>query len=79
VALAGSSSGGHGPAPGSGTGTAVEPVSDVAAAVALLRESLHPGDVVLVKASRAASLERVAQAIADDPSGAGERAGGESA
>jgi UDP-N-acetylmuramoyl-tripeptide--D-alanyl-D-alanine ligase len=41
-------------------------VPDVAAAVALLRRELQPGDVVLVKASRAARLERVALAIADD-------------
>ena len=32
----------------------------------MLRSELRPGDVVLVKASRAASLERVALAIADD-------------
>jgi len=41
-------------------------VPDVAAAVSVLRAELRPGDVVLVKASRAASLERVALAIADD-------------
>jgi UDP-N-acetylmuramoyl-tripeptide--D-alanyl-D-alanine ligase len=41
-------------------------VPDVDAAIALLREELRPGDVVLVKASRAASLERVALAIAQD-------------
>jgi UDP-N-acetylmuramoyl-tripeptide--D-alanyl-D-alanine ligase len=41
-------------------------VPDVESAVALLGEELRPGDVVLVKASRAASLERVALAIADD-------------
>ncbi|WP_219416606.1 UDP-N-acetylmuramoyl-tripeptide--D-alanyl-D-alanine ligase [Pseudonocardia nigra] len=35
-------------------------VGDVAEAVALLRAELAPGDVVLVKASRAAGLERVA-------------------
>jgi UDP-N-acetylmuramoyl-tripeptide--D-alanyl-D-alanine ligase len=39
-------------------------VPDAPAAVALLRRELRSGDVVLVKASRAASLERVAQAIA---------------
>jgi UDP-N-acetylmuramoyl-tripeptide--D-alanyl-D-alanine ligase len=43
-------------------------VPDVDAAVALLRSELRPGDVVLVKASRAASLEQVALAIADDSS-----------
>ena len=49
-------------------------VPDVAAAVALLRAELRAGDAVLVKASRAASLERVAQAITEDvrtPSGPG--------
>jgi UDP-N-acetylmuramoyl-tripeptide--D-alanyl-D-alanine ligase len=51
------------------SGEAVE-VPDVDDAVNLLRSELRPGDVVLVKASRAASLERVAQAIADD-TGAG--------
>ncbi len=52
---------------GSGVGeSSWEP--DVDAAVARLRAELRPGDVVLVKASRAASLERVALAIADDTS-----------
>jgi UDP-N-acetylmuramoyl-tripeptide--D-alanyl-D-alanine ligase len=41
-------------------------VPDADAAIALLRAELRPGDVVLVKASRAARLERVALAIADD-------------
>jgi UDP-N-acetylmuramoyl-tripeptide--D-alanyl-D-alanine ligase len=41
-------------------------VPDVDAAVTLLRAELRPGDVVLVKASRAASLERVALALVDD-------------
>ena len=41
-------------------------VPDVDAAIAALRAELRPGDVVLVKASRAASLERVALAIAED-------------
>lgn len=41
-------------------------VPDVDGALALLRAELRRGDVVLVKASRAASLERVALAIADD-------------
>jgi UDP-N-acetylmuramoyl-tripeptide--D-alanyl-D-alanine ligase len=36
------------------------PVPDVDAAVALLRAELEPGDVVLVKASRSAGLDRVA-------------------
>jgi UDP-N-acetylmuramoyl-tripeptide--D-alanyl-D-alanine ligase len=38
-------------------------VPDVDAAVALLRETLGPGDVVLVKASRSSGLERVAAAL----------------
>lgn len=43
-------------------------VADADAAIAALRDELRPGDVVLVKASRAASLERVALAIAEDDS-----------
>jgi UDP-N-acetylmuramoyl-tripeptide--D-alanyl-D-alanine ligase len=50
---------------GSWDGAAVW-VPDLADAVAVLRAELRAGDVVLVKASRAASLERVAQAIVDD-------------
>jgi UDP-N-acetylmuramoyl-tripeptide--D-alanyl-D-alanine ligase len=38
-------------------------VADVDSAVALLREELAPGDVVLVKGSRSAGLERVAAAL----------------
>ncbi|MEU0392979.1 UDP-N-acetylmuramoyl-tripeptide--D-alanyl-D-alanine ligase [Streptomyces sp. NPDC006208] len=38
-------------------------VSDAQAAVDLLRSELRPGDVVLVKASRAVGLERVAEAL----------------
>jgi UDP-N-acetylmuramoyl-tripeptide--D-alanyl-D-alanine ligase len=45
-------------------------VPDVAAATDLLRHELRPGDVVLVKASRAAGLERVALDLVAD--GAGE-------
>ncbi len=41
---------------------------DVQAAITMLRDELRPGDIVLVKASRAASLERVALAIAQDDS-----------
>jgi UDP-N-acetylmuramoyl-tripeptide--D-alanyl-D-alanine ligase len=41
-------------------------VPDVAAATDLLRHELRPGDVVLVKASRAAGLERVALDLAAD-------------
>jgi len=40
-------------------------VPDVDAAVTLLREQVRPGDIVLVKASRAAGLERVATALLD--------------
>jgi UDP-N-acetylmuramoyl-tripeptide--D-alanyl-D-alanine ligase len=40
--------------------TEVEEVTDAAAAAAVLRDSLVPGDAVLVKASRVAGLERVA-------------------
>jgi UDP-N-acetylmuramoyl-tripeptide--D-alanyl-D-alanine ligase len=56
-------------------------VPDVDGAVALLRAELRPGDVVLIKASRAASLEQVALAIADDtvagPAAGPDRNGGE--
>jgi UDP-N-acetylmuramoyl-tripeptide--D-alanyl-D-alanine ligase len=38
-------------------------VPDIEAALDLLREQLRPGDVVLVKASRAAGLERLAEAL----------------
>jgi UDP-N-acetylmuramoyl-tripeptide--D-alanyl-D-alanine ligase len=41
-------------------------VEDADAALALLRAELRPGDVVLVKASRAAALERVALALTPD-------------
>ncbi len=41
-------------------------VDDVDAAVALLRAEVRPGDVVLVKASRSAGLERVAEALLAD-------------
>jgi UDP-N-acetylmuramoyl-tripeptide--D-alanyl-D-alanine ligase len=50
-------------------------VPDGQAAVRALRERLRPGDIVLVKASRAAGLQRVALALADEPGpggGAGE-------
>ncbi|WP_432097137.1 UDP-N-acetylmuramoyl-tripeptide--D-alanyl-D-alanine ligase [Streptomyces sp. bgisy100] len=40
-------------------------VSDARAAIDLLRSELRPGDVVLVKASRAEGLERVAQGLLD--------------
>jgi UDP-N-acetylmuramoyl-tripeptide--D-alanyl-D-alanine ligase len=38
-------------------------VPDVGAAIALLHDQLRPGDVVLVKASKAAGLWRVAEAL----------------
>ena len=42
-------------------------VDDADAALALLRAELAPGDVVLVKASRSAGLERVAAALLEPP------------
>ena len=48
-----------------GGGTVVSVVPDIDAAVLLLRDGLSPGDVVLVKASRASGLERVAQALTE--------------
>jgi UDP-N-acetylmuramoyl-tripeptide--D-alanyl-D-alanine ligase len=47
---------------GTWTGEGVQ-VEDVGAAVAALGERLRPGDVVLVKGSRVAGLERVAKAV----------------
>jgi UDP-N-acetylmuramoyl-tripeptide--D-alanyl-D-alanine ligase len=47
---------------GTWTGERVH-VEDVGAAVAALGERLRPGDVVLIKGSRVAGLERVAQAV----------------
>jgi UDP-N-acetylmuramoyl-tripeptide--D-alanyl-D-alanine ligase len=60
---------------GSGAGESTW-VPDGDAAIDLLRTELRPQDVVLVKASRAARLERVALAIADD---APQRNGGQEA
>jgi UDP-N-acetylmuramoyl-tripeptide--D-alanyl-D-alanine ligase len=42
-------------------------VDDLDAALDLLRAQLAPGDVVLVKASRSAGLERVAAALLEEP------------
>ena len=42
-------------------------VTDVEAAASYLRTVLEPGDVVLVKASRSAGLERVAAALVEGP------------
>ncbi|MDR7300580.1 UDP-N-acetylmuramoyl-tripeptide--D-alanyl-D-alanine ligase [Haloactinomyces albus] len=50
-------------------------VPDVEAAVALLRDELRPGDVVLTKASKVAALWRVAEALLS-PSGAAGQDGG---
>jgi UDP-N-acetylmuramoyl-tripeptide--D-alanyl-D-alanine ligase len=47
-------------------------VPDVDAALAVLRAELRPGDVVLVKASRAEGLERVAEALLAGSRGAAE-------
>ncbi|GLZ10602.1 UDP-N-acetylmuramoyl-tripeptide--D-alanyl-D-alanine ligase [Actinomadura sp. NBRC 104425] len=58
---------------GSWTGECVQ-VDDVGAAVTALRERLRPRDVVLVKGSRVAGLERGAEALlSGDPEGAGGR------
>ena len=54
---------GDDPGIAAGAGTAALTVPDVVAAAAALAEILRPGDVVLIKASRAAGLERVAAAI----------------
>jgi len=50
---------------------------DVPGALALLRAELEPGDVVLVKASRAIGLDRLAAQLLVDPLG-GETFGGPS-
>jgi UDP-N-acetylmuramoyl-tripeptide--D-alanyl-D-alanine ligase len=42
------------------------PVADVGAALDLLRAELKPGDVVLVKASRAVGLDRLADALVQE-------------
>ena len=44
-------------------------VDDVDAALALLRDELRPGDVVLVKASRSVGLEKLAAALLDGAAG----------
>ncbi|WP_329179773.1 UDP-N-acetylmuramoyl-tripeptide--D-alanyl-D-alanine ligase [Streptomyces sp. NBC_01477] len=51
-------------------------VSDVEAAIDLLRAEVRPGDVVLVKASRSVGLEAVAQALTESgPGGTAAREG----
>ena len=57
---------------GSGERGAVS-VPDGDAALALLRAEVRPGDVILVKASNAAGLGRLAEALASDDSGTGAR------
>jgi UDP-N-acetylmuramoyl-tripeptide--D-alanyl-D-alanine ligase len=48
-----------------GYGSTARHVADPAAALALLRAEVRPGDVVLFKASRAVGLDRVAAALLD--------------
>ncbi|MFC5754584.1 UDP-N-acetylmuramoyl-tripeptide--D-alanyl-D-alanine ligase [Actinomadura rugatobispora] len=55
------------------TGECVQ-VDDVGAAVTALSGRLRPRDVVLVKGSRVAGMERVAEALLARPGGTGERA-----
>ncbi len=50
---------------------AVEEFSQVAEAARALRQFVRPGDVVLVKASRAAALERVGDFLREDLGAAG--------
>ena len=56
--------------PGSPAGEEPVHVSDVDAATAWLHEHVRPGDVVLVKASRGARLDRVADALLAAPGSA---------
>jgi UDP-N-acetylmuramoyl-tripeptide--D-alanyl-D-alanine ligase len=46
-------------------------VPDVDSAIALLRDQVQPGDIVLVKASRSIGLEKVAEALLEPASDAG--------
>lgn len=50
-----------------------ELVPDQASALAILREQIRPGDVVLVKASRSVNLQNIALAIASDDVGGKDR------
>ncbi len=52
---------------GVGGATVVMAVADVPEAVELVAGDVAPGDVVLVKASRAAGLERLALALTEVP------------
>ena len=54
----------------------VHAVDDADGAVDAVRRLARPGDVVLVKASRSARLERVARALRDDGAGADDALGG---
>jgi UDP-N-acetylmuramoyl-tripeptide--D-alanyl-D-alanine ligase len=54
-----------------GAGADLLHAEDVDAATALLLELLEPGDAVLVKASRAVGLERVADALVAAPASGG--------
>jgi UDP-N-acetylmuramoyl-tripeptide--D-alanyl-D-alanine ligase len=53
----------HAAATQEGSGVESATVPDADAALEILRAELRPGDVVLVKASRAARLERVGEAL----------------
>ncbi|HEX5614168.1 MAG TPA: UDP-N-acetylmuramoyl-tripeptide--D-alanyl-D-alanine ligase [Acidimicrobiia bacterium] len=64
--VVGVGAGGAAIATAAGGGAATHRVDDAAAALALVREIVAPGDAVLVKASRALHLERVAAALLDD-------------
>jgi len=57
---------GEDPGIGAGAGRVAIAVPDTAGAVAAVRDVLEPGAVVLVKASRAEGLERVAAALAGE-------------
>ncbi len=54
-------------------GTESVSVADADAALALLRAEVRPGDVVLVKASNAAGLGALAEALASDDPASGAR------
>ncbi|MFB1297214.1 UDP-N-acetylmuramoyl-tripeptide--D-alanyl-D-alanine ligase [Mycobacterium sp. pW049] len=54
-------------------GSEATPVADADAALALLRDELQAGDVVLVKASNSAGLGALAEALAADDTGGGGR------